>query len=338
MKSTLASFLVCPHCRRELELSKVEGLEGSVESGLLGCAICEESFPIVRGIPRFVSDEQQYCQNFGWQWEKFRRTQIDAFNGLRESETRFANETGWQPEELKGSLILDAGCGAGRFSAIACDWGARVVAVDISEAVDACARNMKELGHEIDIVQASIYKLPFRLSSFDRIFSLGVLQHTPDPGLAIRSLPQYLKADGRLALWIYEKRWTRFLMIRNLLRHLTSHLPLKVNYGLSLFAVCLLFPLTAALSLVPGLRKGVPLIPISSRHYWGKLSLREQFEWTLLDTFDSYAAVHEYPQNEKDVMSELRSAGVRDVYRSPARGMSIVGRKNIESSSWAMTS
>src|SRR6266567_3476408 len=143
MKSTFAPFLVCPDCRTKLELNIRELYDGSVESGSLSCAACQESFPIIRGIPRFVSDEQQYCQNFGWQWEKFRRTQIDAFNGLRESESRFRNETGWQPQELQGSLILDAGCGAGRFSAIACDWGARIVAVDISEAVDACARNMR---------------------------------------------------------------------------------------------------------------------------------------------------------------------------------------------------
>lgn len=329
MKVDLCSILVCPNCSGELSLDTLEGDDQVIREGTLRCDSCESAFPVVNGIPRFVSDDQQYCENFGWQWEKFRRTQIDAFNGLSESETRFRAETGWQPEEIKGALVLDAGCGAGRFSAIAAQWGARVVAVDLSTAVDACSSNMAELGHDVEIIQASLYHLPFRAESFDRIFSLGVVQHTPDPKLTIRTLPRFLKPGGTLALWIYEKRWTRFLMTRNLIRHVTRKLSRKANYGFSMAAVCLLFPVTAALSLVPGLRKAVPLIPISSRHYWGKMSLKQQWEWTLLDTFDSYSAAHEHCQYEADVIKELRSAGLNKVFRSPARGMSIIGERGL---------
>lgn len=327
MKLDFCRNLICPNCKRELALEVIDGDDHTVTSGTLHCSPCKKDYAVVNGIPRFVSEAQQYCENFGWQWEKFRRTQIDGFNGLTESEVRFRAETGWQPDEINGELMLDAGCGAGRFSAIAAQWGARVVAVDMSDAVDACAKNMKELGHEIEIVQASLYSLPFRPATFDRIFSLGVVQHTPDPKLTIRTLPKFLKPGGTLALWIYEKRWTRFLMTRNLIRRLTSKLSRKANYGFSMTAVCFLFPVTAALSLVPILRKAVPLIPISSRHYWGKMSLKQQWEWTLLDTFDSYSAAHEHCQNEEDVISELKSAGMHNVFRSRARGMSIIGER-----------
>jgi len=327
MKREFCQTLVCPDCKGDLQVQIEDGDERSIQAGELCCPACNRSYPVVNGIPRFVSEDQQYCENFGWQWEKFRRTQIDKFNGLTESENRFRAETGWQPAEIKGELILDAGCGAGRFSAIAAEWGARVVAVDMSSAVDACASNMRELGHEVQIVQASLYSLPFRPETFDRVFSLGVVQHTPDPALTIRTLPMFLKPGGTLALWIYEKRWTRFLMTRNLLRYITRNLSRKANYGFSVAAVSCLFPLTAALSLIPGLRKAVPLIPISSRHYWGKMTLKQQWEWTLLDTFDSYSAAHEHCQNESDVINELRTAGMDRVVRSPARGMAILGER-----------
>lgn len=39
--------------------------------------------------------------------------------------------------DLKGKLILDAGCGFGRHAYVAKSLGARVVAVDVSEAVDS---------------------------------------------------------------------------------------------------------------------------------------------------------------------------------------------------------
>lgn len=327
MKLDFCSTLVCPDCKSELRAEVREGDDHSITSGTLTCLPCDRSYQIVNGIPRFVSDDQQYCENFGWQWEKFRRTQIDAFNGLKESELRFNAETGWEPKEMKGELTLDAGCGAGRFSAIAAQYGAKVVAVDLSSAVDACAANMQELGLDVEIVQASLYKLPFRPGTFDRIFSLGVVQHTPDPKLTIRTLPVFLKPGGRLALWIYEKRWTRFLMSRNLIRYVTKKLPRRANYGFSVAAVTVLFPVTAALSLIPGLRKAVPLVPISSRHYWGKMSLKQQWEWTLLDTFDSYSAAHEHCQREEDVIKELQSAGMDNVFRSRARGMAIIGER-----------
>ncbi len=327
MNIDFCRLLVCPDCQVEFQLEVTEGENANVSSGTLRCLQCNETYPIINGVPRFVADAEQYCENFGWQWQKFRRTQIDAFNGLKESETRFTAETGWNQEELKGALVLDAGCGAGRFSAIAAQFGANVVAVDISNAVDACSSNMKELGHDVQVVQASLYRLPFRHGTFDRIFSLGVIQHTPDPGLTIRTLPLYLKPHGRLALWIYEKRWTRFLMSRNLIRHFTRNLSRRANYGFSFAAVSLLFPVTATLSLIPGLRKAVPLVPISGRHYWGKMSLKQQWEWTLLDTFDSYSAAHEHCQREEDVINELQSAGMHNVFRSPARGMAIVGER-----------
>jgi 2-polyprenyl-3-methyl-5-hydroxy-6-metoxy-1,4-benzoquinol methylase len=307
-----------------LEIS--EQSDEEVLTGTLRCVACRKCYSIKRGIPRFITDEN-YVDSFSWQWNRFSRTQIDAFNGTKESEQRFRAETGWQPGELKGELTLDAGCGAGRFSAIASQWGARVIAVDLNEAVEACRSNMEELGQRVEVIQASLYALPFRPATFDRIFSLGVLQHTPDPQAAISVLPLYLKPGGHLAFWIYEKRWTRFVMPRNYLRLLTRRLSPRANYALSALLVTIFFPLTLLLSLIPGLKKALPLVPISSRHYWGKLTLRQQWEWTMLDTFDSYSPVYESNQTEREVRDALASTGMSEVRRTAARGMAIVGRK-----------
>jgi 2-polyprenyl-3-methyl-5-hydroxy-6-metoxy-1,4-benzoquinol methylase len=298
-----------------------------VEGNLL-CVQCGERFPIVRSIPRFVSEQEDYAKSFGLQWERFRRTQVDRFNGTDESKQRFLSETGWEWNELKGLLVLDAGCGAGRFTAIACEFGARVVAVDLtSGSAESCYKNMKELGCEAFVVQASLYKLPFRPDTFDRIFSLGVLQHTPEPHRAMELLPAFLKPGGKLAYWIYEKRWYRYLMVRNYLRLITRNLSPRTNWWMSVGLVSALFPLTAILSVIPVLCRAMALMPIAGRHYWGKLSLRQQWEWTLLDTFDSYSAKYEHPQLERDVFTALTRAGMQHIQRTPARGMAIAGVK-----------
>ncbi|MBM4406833.1 MAG: methyltransferase domain-containing protein [Chloroflexi bacterium] len=327
MHRSLLAILACPECHASLVLKDAHPID-PIQSGSLQCAFCNRVYQIINGIPRFASTEADYVGNFGWQWEKFRRTQVDQLNGTRESENRFRVETGWNPEGVKDALVLDVGCGSGRFSAIAAKWGARVVAIDLAPgAVEACSRTMTEIGAEIDVVQASLYKLPFRPQAFDRIYSLGVLQHTPDPKEAMEALPPFLKPGGSLAYWIYEKRWYRFLMIRNYIRVVTQRLPRKANWAISLLLVCFFFPVALPMSFIPILKKLQPLLPISPRIWWGRLTLKQSWHWTTLDTFDSYSAKYEISQREKDVRKSLTRAGMTDIQRTPARGMAITARR-----------
>ena len=71
-------------------------------------------YPIINHIPRFVTGEN-YASNFGVQWNKFAKTQLDSFSGLMITENRFFAATGWNKSSMKGKWILDLGCGAGRF-------------------------------------------------------------------------------------------------------------------------------------------------------------------------------------------------------------------------------
>ena len=85
-------------------------------------------------------EDNGYNGSFALQWSRFKTNQIDAVNGTQLSLRRFA-ETGWAPADLAGKLVLEAGCGAGRFTRILSEAGARLVAFDYSAAVDACREN-----------------------------------------------------------------------------------------------------------------------------------------------------------------------------------------------------
>ena len=91
-----------------------------------------------------LSEDNNYTSNFGDQWLKFRHTQLDSYNGTSLSESRFFDATGWSKESLKGRLILDVGCGAGRFAEIALKYGAFLVAIDYSDAVYATSKNLEK--------------------------------------------------------------------------------------------------------------------------------------------------------------------------------------------------
>ena len=211
MKVSLVEWLRCPACGNEdLELAIESEREGEIESGHLSCPSCHERFPIVRSIPRFVPSDN-YVNTFGFQWNQFRLTQLDSHSKTSISRDRMLEQTGWSDEMIKGATVIDAGCGAGRFAEVALDMGAEVFALDYSNAVDVCWKNLGPHPN-LHIVQADILALPFKQNRFDYVYSFGVLMSTADPPGSFKSLVPLLKSpNGRMVVDVYGKSWmTRF--------------------------------------------------------------------------------------------------------------------------------
>src|ERR1051326_334231 len=327
MQTKLLEILACPECQGELRCTTSEvHSDGDIEGGSLQCQACRRTFPIQRGIPRFVKTDN-YASSFGYQWNYFRSQQIDSVNGTELSRKRFYSETNWTPEWMESKLILDAGCGAGRFLDIASGNDCQVVGVDISNATDA-ARSTVGGRRNVHLVQASIYQLPFRPAVFDGCYSIGVIQHTPDPEKAVRSLPRILKPDGRIALTIYERRrWTMWHS-KYLIRPLTK----RMNKAVLLFSIkCLMpfvFPLTEVAFRLPGLGKLFSFaIPVANYVDERELSLGQRYDWALLDTFDMLSPEYDQPQTEEVVTRILRDQRVVDIQRLPTGGLNLIGRR-----------
>ena len=179
MKASLIEWLRCPVCGGHLAVRDAVMAGNEIDTGSLNCADCQAGHPIVGGIPRFVP-RHNYADSFGFQWNRFRQTQLDSHSGRSVSRDRFLHATGWRPESLAGQTVLDAGCGAGRFVEVALSLGATVFAVDFSRAVEACRANFPAHPN-LHVIQGTIYSLPFANNCFDAVYCLGVLQHTPDP-------------------------------------------------------------------------------------------------------------------------------------------------------------
>ena len=202
MKEKLLSYLVCPACNGLLDLSVSRTEDAEIIEGELRCSVCDSSFPITRGIPRFAelaaveSDKQATAENFGWQWRHF----IDV-------DERYAEQfLGWiapvTPEFFRDKVVLEGGCGKGRHTQLAAQWGAReVIGIDLSEAVETAFAATRGLPNA-HVIQADIYHLPLA-RKFDYAFSVGVLHHLPDPRLGFFSLASKVKSGGHLSAWIY---------------------------------------------------------------------------------------------------------------------------------------
>jgi len=304
-------YLACPCCGGEVTIAGVYSVnEGSIESGLLQCAHCQARFPIVRHIPRFVP-LKNYAAGFGLQWNKHARTQYDSYSHTIISQTRFFEETHW-PRQLPGSTILEVGSGSGRFTEQAAATGAMVVSLDYSNAVDA---NYASNGRKdnVFIVQGDIYALPFKADFFDRLFCIGVLQHTPDVKGAFSALPRYLKPGGSLVIDVYRRNWMYLLTTHYWLRPITKRLPPETLYRWVERYTNLMWP---AARLIARLPKGNLINwALSIAYYGGQYPLSEEMlkEWAILDTFDDLAAYYRNPQNLETVKKWFTDAGLENI-------------------------
>lgn len=325
MRLELLDILACPACKVALKLTDEEKSGDEIISGELICTDCKSKYPVIEAIPRFVEPDN-YASSFGYQWNLFRKEQIDSHNGTTLSAERFWAETPWSRDELKGKWILDAGCGAGRFIDVSSTAEADVVGIDISSAINAARKNL-EGRKNAHFVQASIYDLPFRDETFDRCYCIGVIQHTPDPPRSLQSLARMIKKDGELAATIYEKRkwWTRAYS-KYWYRPLTKRMSKETLLNLIKGVMPIAFPITDVLFRIPLLgRAFMFVIPVANYVHEKQLDRKQRYDWAILDTFDMLSPQFDLPMTEPEAASALRSAGL-DSKRHSHHGLNIVGK------------
>lgn len=113
---------------------------------------------------------------------------------------------------LKGSRILDAGCGCGRhLFPLSSNYS--TTGIDISFAALTKARGyLKKQGRKADYATASLTHLPFKKGNFDAVICLGVLQHLTEPGrkAAVSEIKRVLKHQGLVFFEVFGSQDMRF--------------------------------------------------------------------------------------------------------------------------------
>jgi len=279
-------------------------------TGLSLDALLTSTAPVRDGIPRYV-DEVDYAASFGPQWQRYRQVQLDSETGKSLSRDRLFKGTGWTPEELAGELVLEVGCGAGRFTEVLLEAGACVVAVDASTAVDACRETCGD-HPRLAIVQADLHELPFRPGSFDRVFCYGVLQHTPDPERAFAALVEQVRPGGRIAADVYRHReYVDRWSAKRFWRPLTTRMPRGLLRRIIEWYIPRWLPVDNRLRRVPRIgRFLLAVVPCWNPRGLFELTWDEELAWTVLDTFDALAPRYDNPQALNDVIGWCERAGL----------------------------
>lgn len=251
-----------------------------------------------------------YARSFGIQWNKFERTQLDSYQRQNRSEHRLLNESGWTPDFLGGKLILDAGCGAGRFSEIALKHNGRVISVDASSAVFAARRNLKR--NDSLIIQSDLEQIPVVTASVDLVFCIGVLQHTQNPQNIIKELLRVLCPQGEIVFTFYENRGMRTkLYSKYLIRPLTRRLPPEIFLKFLDKSSVFWFPITKLLFSIPyGIgRFFAYVVPIANYVNYSYLSKKHAKEEAILDTFDMLSPKYDRPITKSELRKWVSTSG-----------------------------
>ena len=151
---------------------------------------------------------------------------------------------------------------------------------------------------------------PSPQGAYDYIYSLGVLDHTPNPRAAFLQLAKLLRPGGRIAVWVYPKERPALERVINFHRAVSSRLPLGVLVALSrLMAPVGSLKRTLMTSRQPlAARLGVMLNVLTIG-----VSMHPDPEVRVCDTLDWYAPKYLSRHTKDEVQSWFVEAGLVDV-------------------------
>ncbi|HEV3312056.1 MAG TPA: class I SAM-dependent methyltransferase [Chloroflexota bacterium] len=247
-------------------------------------------FPIVNGIARFVESEG-YAEQFGIEWNIHTKTQLDSHNGGTISRVRLEGILGAQTSSLEGKLVLETGCGAGRFTELMVGAGAIVHSIDLSSAVDANRRNIGDQPNHV-LAQSDLLHPPFPPESFDVVVCLGVAQSTPPPTDAtLRALWGMVKPGGTLVVDHYAWDLSRVTQLDPLFREVLKRLPPKRAKRITDKLTEIFFPAHWAVRNHRWLQALLSRIsPLYTYMHRDKgLDRQTHFDWAQLDAYDHLA-------------------------------------------------
>lgn len=223
-RAILDEILVCPSCSSPLEK----------ETEQFVCRSCKQEFPVREGVARFLpilsQGEQQVKRGFNVAYEHYRDSRYLHFTPALIDQ--WLENVNLPREYFKGKLVLDVGCGSGRWTYAMAMLGATVVAVDLTDSGVAAAHAATAAMDNVVVLQASLFQLPLSPKSFDFVVCWGVMHHTPDTKSAFAQVATMVKRGGIFYAMVYEKHSPWKFAWTNLLRHLLQRIPERRRYEL----------------------------------------------------------------------------------------------------------
>jgi SAM-dependent methyltransferase len=272
---------------------------------------------------RKVKEREVYCfqpssgnidvetvKSFGDEWLKF-----DTFS---EEEIKTAGDQYFDivNEEIlhKDAVVLDLGCGSGRWTRYMANKVKFIEAVDPSDAIFRAAASWEEMKN-VRFTQAAVDTIPFEDNSFDLAISLGVLHHIPDTSEALRTLLKKVKPGGHALIYLYYALDNRGSLYKFLFhtstffRRIIAGLPKGLKHGIcDIIALTIYLPLVLLSRLIKVIVPGNTYKKVPLSYYIDK-------SWNIIrnDALDRFGTPLEQRFTKEEIRLMLSSAGMENI-------------------------
>lgn len=331
--------LRCPVCANALQLRPDED---AADQGVLDHAgpSCREAYPVIDGIPRLLVGEARAAlaedharwfrerhpelaerwsgvgrgdpvvRRFDEEWRRFDEVRSEELGVLFEMYFDIAPDDAFAGDRV----VLDAGCGAGRWALEVAARGPRVLAIDLGRSIEVARANASG-NDRIACVQADLRALPLARGSVSWAYSLGVLHHIDDPRPALGRIVRSVARGGSVLLYLYwaldgrGPAYRAVFRVADAVRRVTSALPQRLLLVVSAaIALLIYWPLarTSALLARTGMHGLADLLPLS---FYRRRSLHVMRN----DSLDRFGTSIEQRYTAEAVVSLMRSAGLASV-------------------------
>jgi len=269
MHSKYKNLFVCPECSSKLDMVVFDSEGCIIIDGLFTCRDNNHFYPIINGIPRFLTLEMidrvldknvfsEYVEKYATRLprtlveRKSDQDRRDHTSNIQASvagiysylwekyntdfdssdQAEFMRLTGGLLtfNEFKNQSVIDVGSGQGRHITPALAAGVKeIVCVDLGNHISLAHEKHKE-NTKVLCVQADVYNLPL-MADFDLVMNIGVLHHLPDPAKGFDQLVKLAKKGGLIFAWCYGDSTLKKAIL--LLRRIVNALPAKVIWFVS---------------------------------------------------------------------------------------------------------
>ena len=248
--------------------------------------------------------------SFGEEWSKFSKFSDNEIENVGNEYFDIVDDF-----IVKDRIILDVGCGSGRWTKYISQKAAFVEAVDPSDAVYVARRMLSDVKNT-RVTKAGVDNLPFDDNSFDLVFSLGVLHHIPDTEDALKKCVAKVKKGGYFLVYLYydlsgKSAVYRFIhRLSEYIRFIVSKLPKQLKrIACDLLALFIYMPfilLSYFIGFFSNNKKALNSIPLS--YYRGK-----SFNIIRNDALDRFGTPLEQRFSREEISQMLKSAGLSEI-------------------------
>jgi len=267
-------------------------------------------------IASFVSESDQNIDidtvdSFGEEWTKF--------SSFSEVEIKNAGDQYFDivTEEIcnSSSVVLDMGCGTGRWSKYLANRVKFIEAIDPSKAVLSASHLTKDLNN-VRVTQAGVDSIPFADESFDFAMGVGVYHHIPDTQKAVSDTVKKIKKGGYLLIYLYYSLDNRgglykfIFKMSTIIRKIVSSMPNRLKK-----ITCDFIALFVYMPFVMLARLFKMFFPKGK--VWKKIPLSYYHDksWNIIknDALDRFGTPLEQRFSKKALVQILESCGMEDV-------------------------